>query len=246
MQNDTQRALILGGTHGMGLASAKALLDRGADVTVTGSNPANLDRLAATHTALRVMKLDLAAEQDIDALPLQLAGRTFDTVLVFAAVAEFGAIAEVERASFDRQFAVNTRGVFLALQHLVSMVVDGGSIVLTTVTPGTASPGMGVYMATKAAVGAYGRVLAAELLPRRIRVNMLAPGFVDTPTLGVAGLTAEERSALSEAGDAATPMQRHGTVDEIAKAALFLACDATFSTGIELVVDGGLSTVDAP
>jgi NAD(P)-dependent dehydrogenase (short-subunit alcohol dehydrogenase family) len=169
-----------------------------------------------------------------------------DAVFLFAAVAEFSPFGLVSEESFDRQFGINTRGAFFALQGLAPLVRDGGSITTVTVTPATATPSMGVYMATKAAVRAFSQVLAAELLPRNIRVNCLAPGFIDTPTLGVAGLSPEERAALAAAGDEATPMKRHGRVAEVAAAALFLAFDATFTTGIELPVDGGLSTVDAP
>jgi NAD(P)-dependent dehydrogenase (short-subunit alcohol dehydrogenase family) len=101
-------------------------------------------------------------------------------------------------------------------------------------------------MATKGAVRGFARVLAAELLPRRIRVNMVAPGFIDTPTLGVASASPEERAELARVGDEITPMKRHGSAEEVARAALFLAFEATFTTGVELPVDGGLSEVDAP
>ena len=167
-------------------------------------------------------------------------------LFIFAALAEFSPLAQVTEESFDRQFAVNTKGAFFAMQRIAPLIRDGGSITAVTVTPGTATPSMSVYMATKAAVRAFSQVLAAELLGRNVRVNCLAPGFIDTPTLGVAGLTTEERRALAEIGDLATPMKRHGTVDEIAAAALFLGFDATFTTGIELPVDGGISTVDSP
>src|SRR5690606_7070845 len=92
----------------------------------------------------------------------------------------------------------------------------------------------------------WAQVLAAELLSRNIRVNMVAPGFIDTPTLGLAGLSPSERAEMRAIGDAVMPMHRHGSMREVAEAALFLAFQATFSTGIELPVDGGLSTVDAP
>ncbi len=147
------------------------------------------------------------------------------------------------QTSFDKQFSINTRGVFFAMQRLAPIIRDGGSITVTTVTPATASPSMSVYMGTKAAVLAFARVLAAELLPRRVRVNAIAPGFIDTPTLGIAGLSPQAREEFSRIGDDATPMKRHGTMDEIAGAALSLAFDATFSTGAELPIDGGLPTV---
>jgi len=125
-------------------------------------------------------------------------------------------------------------------------VRDGGAIVFTTVTPGAGTAGLGVYSGTKAAVRAFARVLAAELLPRGVRVNTVAPGFIATPTLGVAEASAEERAQLSALGDEVTPMKRHGTAEEVARAVLFLAFDATYTTGFELAVDGGLSQVEAP
>jgi NAD(P)-dependent dehydrogenase (short-subunit alcohol dehydrogenase family) len=88
-------------------------------------------------------------------------------------------------------------------------------------------------------------VFAAELVSRGIRVNTVGPGFIDTPTMGVAGLPEEERAALRKLGDEITPMKRHGTVEEVARAALFLAFDATFTTGVELPVDGGLAQIGA-
>lgn len=92
---------------------------------------------------------------------------------------------------------------------------------------------------TKEAVAASTKVLAAELLPRKIRVNAIAPGFILTPTMGVAELTDEQRTEFIEHGNASTPMGRGGTVAEVAAAALYLAAEATFTTGVELPVDGG-------
>lgn len=243
-----RRAAIIGGTHGMGFATARLLMERGAEVIVTGQNP---ERAEAARTALgdgaTVIRSDVADLAAIDRLAGDLAGRgPLDAVLVFAAIAEFAPFEAVTEAAFDRQFAVNAKGAFFTVQRLAPLLRDGGSITLTTVTPATASPMMAVYLATKAAVRAFAGVMAAELLPRRIRVNCLAPGFVDTPTLGVVGMTAEERQGLMAMGDQVTPMQRHGTPEEIARAALFLAFEATFTTGIDLPVDGGLSQIDAP
>lgn len=116
----------------------------------------------------------------------------------------------------------------------------------TSVANGTGTPGMSVYAGSKAALRSFAQVLAAELVPRGVRVNALSPGFIATPTLGVAGATAAERAEFERIGDEVTPMRRHGTPDEVARAALFLAFDATFTTGVELVVDGGLTTVEVP
>jgi len=231
----------------MGLATARSLVAEGASVLVTGANPRNID--AARHALGELgdaLCSDVSRTDDLNRLYQDVSGRfqSLDALFIFAAVAKFAPIEQVSEESFDRQFAVNTRGAFFAMQRFARLVRDGGSITAVTVTPATATPTMGVYLATKAAVRAFAQVLAAELLDRNIRVNCLAPGFIDTPTLGVAGLSAEERRSLAEIGDLATPMKRHGSVEEIAAAALFLGFDATFSTGIELPVDGGISTVD--
>lgn len=113
------------------------------------------------------------------------------------------------------------------------------SIVFTTVSNDQIFPGLSAYSGAKEAVAAFTKVLAAEPLPRGIRVNAIAPGFILTPTMGVAELTEEQRAEFIEQGNASTPMGRGGTVEEVAAAALYLAADATFTTGLELPVDGG-------
>ncbi len=240
---------VIGGTHGMGWATAQALVDQGARVLVTGRNPANVQaaRSRLGERAL-VQQADVASLADMDQLvaTVREAFGALDAVFVFAAIAAFEPIDEVTEASFDRHFAINTRGAYFAMKKLAPCVRDGGSITMTTVTPATATPGMSVYMGSKGAVSSFVRSFAAELLARRIRVNAIAPGFIDTPSLGLPDLTPAARAEISALGDAITPMQRHGTMDEIASAALFLGFDATFCTGIELAVDGGLSTVNAP
>ena len=107
-------------------------------------------------------------------------------------------------------------------------------------------PAMSVCSGTKAAILAFARVFAAELLPRNIRVNAVSPGFVKTPTMGIYGASPEEVAAFQREGDALTPMKRIATVDEVARAVLFLGFEATFTTGTELVLDGGLTTLVAP
>lgn len=235
-------ALVIGGTHGMGGATAAMLRDGGATVIVTGSNPANLE--VARAAGFMTIQLDLSRAEDIETFS-RLAPDRLDAVFLFAGVAELQPLAEVDAATFDRMLSVNARGAFFAIQALLPRIAEGGSITLATVTPATATPGMGVYMASKGALRGWAQVLAAELLPRNIRVNMVAPGFIDTPTLGMASLSPSQRAEMHAIGDAVTPMHRHGRMHEVAEAALFLAFKATFTTGVELPVDGGISTVDA-
>jgi NAD(P)-dependent dehydrogenase (short-subunit alcohol dehydrogenase family) len=242
MNLEKKTALVIGGTHGMGAATASLLRDHGAAVTVTGSNLANLD--AARAAGFGTIQLDLSRSEHLLELPRLTADR-LDAVFLFAGIAELQPLTEVDEATFDRMMAINARGAFFALQALLPRLVEGSSITIATVTPSTATPGMGVYMASKGALRGWAQVLAAELLLRNIRVNMVAPGFIDTPTLGMASLSPTERLEMHAIGDAVTPMHRHGSMREVAEAALFLAFQATFTTGVELPVDGGISTVDA-
>lgn len=233
----------------MGLATARSVLAYGARLIVTGCNPANVDRAQRElGAAARVLRSDIANLEEIDGLSGFVADElgALDALFVFAGVSELGPFETVSEEAFDRQFSVNTRGSFFAVQRLSKLLNPGGSITLTTVTTAPASRGMSVYLASKAAVRAYAQVLAAELVERRIRVNTLAPGFIDTPTLGAAGLSPQARDELRKIGDQVTPMRRHGTADEVARAALFLAFEATFTTGAELPVDGGIAQIEAP
>jgi NAD(P)-dependent dehydrogenase (short-subunit alcohol dehydrogenase family) len=211
-----KRAVVLGGTHGMGLAVVERLRAGGAEVLSTGRSASPQDPDA--------VRADVTRPGEIDALGATIAERfgEFDLLHVNVGVATVQPFEEVTPEIYDRMFDVNTRGAFFAG--------------FTT---------MSVYSGTKAAVRAFAKVLAAEFLPRRIRVNTVAPGFIDTPTMGFTDATAEERAAVMKVGDEVTPMRRHGTVDEVARAVLFLGFDATFTTGVELPVDGGLGHVEA-
>ncbi|MEU3460637.1 SDR family oxidoreductase [Streptomyces sp. NPDC006733] len=239
-----KKAVITGGSTGMGLAIAKRLVEGGAEVLVTGRNERNL---AQARTELgpgaHVVRSDTADLADIAALGATVEQKFghVDHLFVNAGIAEPGSVESATEESYDRQFAVNTKGAFFTVQRLSPLLREGGSIVFTTsVADTTGTAGMAVYSGTKSALWSFAQVLATELVGRGIRVNAVSPGFIDTPTAGATGLSAEERAAFHALGDAVTPMRRHGTSDEVARAALFLAVDATFSTGVKLHVDGGL------
>jgi NAD(P)-dependent dehydrogenase (short-subunit alcohol dehydrogenase family) len=243
-----KKAVVVGGTIGMGLATVKALLEGGADVLLTGRNEHNLESARRElGSRAHVVRSDTANLTDIEALG-RLVEEKFgklDFVFINAGVSELQPFDQVTEDSYDRQFDVNTKGAFFTTQRLAPLVRNGGSIVFTTVTNGPANPNLSVYSGSKAALRAFAQVFAAELVSRGIRVNTVGPGFIDTPTMGVAGLSEEQRGALKELGDQVTPMKRHGSADEVARAALFLAFEATFTTGVELPVDGGLAQIGA-
>ncbi|MFL1381632.1 SDR family oxidoreductase [Nocardiopsis protaetiae] len=239
-----RRAVVVGGTHGMGLGVVEELLAGGARVVLTGNNEKNLEevrgRLGPDVLAVRADAADLA---DTDALAEKVREHLggIDFLHVNVGVSEFATVAEADEGSYDRVFSVNTKGAFFTVQRLLPLLADGGSIVFTTsVTNLTGSSNMGVYSGSKAAVGAFSRVLASELLPRGIRVNAVAPGFIHTPSGGFTRATDAERAEMERIGDEITPMKRHGTIAEVARAVLFLGFEATFTTGVELAVDGGL------
>lgn len=239
-----KKAVVLGGTHGIGLAVAKELAAGGAEVLLTGRRSANLDEIAAKlGERAHAVRSDAASLPDIDELAAMVKQRLgrIDALHVNMGIAELAPFAQVTEASYDRQFAVNTKGAFFSVQRLAPLISDGGSIVFTSsVADQGGEPGMTVYSATKAAVISFVSCFAAELLPRRIRVNAVSPGFISTPTMGATGLTAQEREAFERLGDEVTPMGRHGTMEEVARAVLFLAFEATYTTGTKLAVDGGL------
>ena len=240
-----RRGVVVGGTHGIGLAIAEGLVRGGAQVLVTGRDP-ETTRAAegALGPAARAIVSDVTDAGDIAALAEQAGD--IDALFVNVGIAEPEPLADVTEISWDRQFDVNAKGAFFTAQRLLPRVRPGGGVVFTTLMAKTASREEAVYAAAKAAVRAFARVLAAEVVARGVRVNTVAPGFIDTPTLGVAGATGPGREELQRVGRDLTPMQRLGTSEEVARAAIFLALEATFTTGAELQVDGGLSEIDVP
>ncbi|GAA2452263.1 SDR family NAD(P)-dependent oxidoreductase [Streptomyces macrosporus] len=246
-----RKAVVTGGTHGMGRAIVDALLDGGAEVLLTGRDEGNLEAARAElPDRAHVVRSDVTDLADVDALAATVGERLgrIDFLFVNAGYSRLEPYDAVTEETYDRTFAVNAKGAFFTAQRLAPLVRDGGSIVFTTsVANKSGFPGMTVYAGAKAAVWAFAQGLAAELLPRGIRVNAVSPGFVRTPTMGVYGVTAEERAAFEKEGAEATPMGRIGSPAEVARAALFLAADATFTTGVELPVDGGINqNITAP
>ncbi len=240
-----KKVAIIGGTSGMGLATAKMLLDGGARVLVTGRSQAGLESAQKElGNGGVVVSSDARSLTDIDALAVR-AKAEFDTIDLLFVNAGFGQFAPFENtteAVYDEMFNLNAKGPFFAVQKLAPLINRGGSVVLTTsVANVKGMPGLAAYGAAKAALRSFARVLAAELLPQEIRVNAVTPGPIDTPILGKAFPSKDMAAQVTEQMRGMNPMKRFGTSEEIAKAVLFLAFDATFTTGAELPVDGGWS-----
>lgn len=241
-------AVITGGTAGIGLASARLFANEGATVIITGRNSAALARAESliAHGA-EVVQCDNAKLADIERLREHIE-RRHGRVDVLFANAGGGALGNLEQTSesdFDLTVDTNLKGTFFTVQKLLPKIMQGGSIILnTSVAASQGRPGLSVYAATKAALRSFARSWTAELKERGIRVNALCPGHIDTEILLRAGLSAAQVAAVNEQTRQQIPLARIGTPDDIAKAALFLACDdSSYVTGIELTIDGGWTAV---
>ncbi|REE07230.1 NAD(P)-dependent dehydrogenase (short-subunit alcohol dehydrogenase family) [Paraburkholderia sp. BL27I4N3] len=240
-----KKVVIIGGTSGMGLATAKMLLDGGARVLVTGRSQEGLESAQQElGDGAIVVSSDARSLTDIDALAAQVKTEfdTIDLLFVnagFSIPTPFGSVTE---AIYDEMFNLNAKGPFFAVQKFAPLINRGGSVVLTTSVANVKGlPGQATYGAAKAALRSLARTLAVELLPREIRVNAVTPGPIDTPILNKVFPDKAVVAQVREKTIGMIPMKRFGTSEEIAKAVLYLGFDATFTTGMELPVDGGWS-----
>jgi NAD(P)-dependent dehydrogenase (short-subunit alcohol dehydrogenase family) len=240
-------ALISGGTSGIGAETARLFKSEGATVIVTGSSQKSVDAAKPNLPGIEVLVSDAGDIAATKTLVDEVAAKhgRIDVLFVNAGIAKFGPVAQVDEAFFDTQFDVNVKGAYFLMKNALAAIPDGGTIILTASVAG-ASGGLGggtVYGATKAALRSFGRTFAAELAPRNIRVNTISPGPIDTPIFAKNGFTAEQKGAFLEGAKTRIPLARPGESDEVARAALYLAADATYTTGAELFVDGGLIDV---
>ena len=167
-----------------------------------------------------------------------------DVLFVNAGVGKFATLDIADEAHFDSIFDINVRGLYFMVKHAAPAIANGGSILFTGSTAGSkGGPGMSVYSATKAAVRSLARTFAAELAPRNIRVNVISPGPIETPILGKVGLSQEQLDGWLESSKQRIPLGRIGQPEEVAATALFLAADASFTTGGEIFVGGGMVDV---
>ena len=231
----------------MGLDTAKYLTAEGARVMVTGRTPANLEAAAAElGESAVVVASDAASLTDIDALAARVResfGR-LDALVLNAGSARPVPFEVVSPQEYDDTFAVNARGPFFTVQRLADLIAPGGAVVLiTSVGDVQGDPNFAPYNAAKAALRSEARSMARALLPRRIRVNAVSPGPIETTLISRAGLPVEVEQEVRVGLRESNPTGRFGTGDEIARAVAFLAFDATFTTGAELPVDGGLTQV---
>ncbi len=240
---DGKVAVVTGGTSGIGLAAAKQLAAEGAHVFITGRRQAELDAavklIGARATGVQGDVANLADLDRLYAVVKEQKGRV-DILFANAGGGEFVPLGEITEEHFDRTFGSNVKGLLFTVQKALPLLPDGASIILNaSITSSKGMPAFSVYSATKAAVRSFARSFTMDLKDRKIRVNAISPGPIDTPAL--TGLGSDD---LKKGLVAAVPLGRLGQPEEIAKAVVFLASDdSSYVTGIELFVDGGMAQI---
>ena len=240
-------ALITGGNSGIGLATAKRFVSEGAYVFITGRRE---PELAA---AVREIGRNVAGVQgdvsnlgDLDRLFARIKQEKgkLDIVFANAGVAAFAPLGEITEEHYDSLFNVAVRGLLFTVQKALSLLPDGASIILNAGIGGSKGPpAASVACATKAAVRSFARTWTTDLKDRRIRVNAVSPGLIDTPAVDTLASTAAGQQLFTMISNS-VPLGRRGTADEIARAVVFLASDdSSYITGAELCVDGGFAQV---
>ena len=241
-------AVITGGTTGMGLATAKRFAAEGATVVVTGRNPKTLDAAREIlGDSVEVVKSDAARDEDIVKLVESVKAKhgRIDVLFLNAGIALFAPLAQASVDDFDAMWRVNVRGPWLMLQNCLPVLSEGASVIFTTsIANQKGMPGVGSYAATKGALRSIVRVAAVELADRKIRVNAISPGPIETPIFGKLGMPVEAVDQMAEQFASKVPLARFGDADEIATVAVFLAgSDSSYMTGSELPVGGGYAVV---
>jgi len=241
-------ALVTGGNSGIGLATAKQFVGEGAHVFITGRREQELSAAAKDiGSNVTTVQGDVSKLDDLDRLFARIRtekGR-LDVLFANAGIAKYGRLGEISEEFFDSIFDINVKGVLFTVQKALPLMPDGAAIILNASVVG--SKGLSsnsVYSATKAAIRSFARTWTTDLKERRIRVNAISPGTIDTPGLNdllASADTGKERVRMIQTS---IPLARFGKPDEIAKAVVFLASDdASYITGTELFVDGGFAQV---
>ncbi|WP_299287358.1 SDR family oxidoreductase [uncultured Mucilaginibacter sp.] len=236
-------AVITGATSGMALATAKLFVEEGAYVFITGRRQKELDEAVKTiGSNVTGVQCDSANLADLDRLfeTIKTEKGHIDILYASAGFGEFGnSIGSITEEHFDKNFNVNTKGTLFTIQKALPLFKDEGSIIMTgTAVISKVMEGMSVYSASKMALRVFARTWSVELKSRRIRVNVVSPGPINT------AIIAHAPKETVDAIVAGVPFARLGQPEEIAAAVLFLASDdSKFITGVELNVDGGMALV---
>jgi NAD(P)-dependent dehydrogenase (short-subunit alcohol dehydrogenase family) len=240
--------VITGGNSGIGLATAKLFHDEGAKVAISGRDQKTLDEAVKTiGSDVLAVKADVSKLADIDRLYSQVAAKfgKIDGLFANAGIAKFAPVSDSTEQLFDETFDINVKGLYFTVQKALPHLNNNAGIVLnSSVVNAKGSPTTSVYSASKAAVRSLARTLAAELVDRSIRVNVVSPGPIETPIFGRTGLPQAAVDEFANHIKASNPMKRFGTPEEVAHAVLFLTSgEASYITGVDLNVDGGAGQI---
>ncbi len=240
--------IITGGGSGIGFAAAKLFLDEGAKVVIFGRTAAKLQAAKnALGSQVLVIAGDIAKAEDRQRLVKETVSHfgKIDVLFLNAGIAKAAPIDLMTEEIFDEVMNVNLKGIYFTIQQALPQMNDGGSIVLNgSISNQIGQHSLSAYAASKAGLRSVARTLSTELLPRKIRVNMVSPGVTRTPILDMPGLSAEVVQQMIGTLASQNPMKRIGEPEEIAKAALFLASDdSSYILGAEISVDGGFTNL---
>lgn len=246
MKLNNKIAVVTGGNSGIGFATAQEFKAQGARVIIIGRNAEAVekaakeiggDTLGVTADVSRVADLDRAFKtirEKVDHI---------DVLFVNAGIAKFAPLAEADEALFDEMTDANFKGAYFTVQRALPLLKEGGAVIFTSsIAAHFGMPGASIYAAGKAALISLAKTFAIELASKKIRVNVVSPGPIETPIFGKAGLPKEEIEKMAKGLTAQVPLARLGQSEEIAQAVTYLASDdSSFVTGTELVIDGGMT-----
>jgi len=243
---DGKVAVVTGGSGGIGLGAAKRLVADGAYVFITGRRQAELDAaVAEIGRNVTGVRGDVSKLEDLDRLFATVKERKgkIDILFANAGIAEAAPLGSITVELYDRAFNANVKGALFTVQKALPLLRDGASVILTSSVVGSkGNPAMSVYSATKAALRSFARTFTVDLKDRKIRVNVVSPGAIDTE--GLRGLRHTDSDGLNSLFRERIPLARLGRPEDIANAVSFLASDeSSYITGTELFVDGGFAQV---
>jgi NAD(P)-dependent dehydrogenase (short-subunit alcohol dehydrogenase family) len=242
-------AVITGGNSGIGLATAKRFVSYGAYVFITGRRQSELDAAVKQIGENNVSGIqgDVSNQADLDRLYARVKHEKdhIDILFANAGVGEFAPLGTITEAQFDRTFGINVKGVLFTVQKALPLFCDGGSIILNaSIAASKGIEASSVYNATKAAIRSFARTWTVDLKHRKIRVNAISPGMIETPGLNDLTENKEQLEQFKTSFVSTVPLGRVGSPDEVAKAVSFLASDeSSYVTGIELFIDGGVAQI---
>jgi NAD(P)-dependent dehydrogenase (short-subunit alcohol dehydrogenase family) len=247
---DGKIALITGGSEGMGLATAQRFIAEGAEhVFITGRRQEMLDEAVKTMDTKKVtaIRADASKMADLDIMynVIDKEKGRLDIVFANAGIGTFVPLGSITEKQFDELFNINVKGVLFTVQKVLPLMSDGGSVILNgSVSSIKGHAATSLISASKAAVRSFARCWTVDLKERKIRVNTLSPGAIATPAWDKIGFSEDMKNTITTSVLPTIPMNRFGTSDEIAKAAVFLASDdSSYITGIELFADGGMGQI---